>query len=300
MPAFDAVLHGLIDAGLVSRRSRQRLDSTHVLGLVGKISSLEMVRETMRVAVASGGEWGHQVLFQPFVVSSHPMKRLLRWTFNFSAVMSALLFVATCVFWERAHRGEDRLIFYRGEWGFSIISDRADMPDMWRGLPNLAVIRCAAVHYTLYSTRPSKVEFQTSVRSGIPFREPAFNMAELQNISFFIDMFDDPLYAHDPPRPARWYYGVRADSGEGIFNGLHNVGPDGRVPSDFRYHRAAICDWTLSLVSALAPALWLGRRLRARRRSRAGLCVCCGYDLRATRDRCPECGTVPTPATKPV
>jgi transposase len=31
--AFDAVLSGLVEAGLVSRRSKQRLDSTHVLGL---------------------------------------------------------------------------------------------------------------------------------------------------------------------------------------------------------------------------------------------------------------------------
>lgn len=49
--AFDAVLQGLRDAGLVSKRSRQRLDSTHVLGLVARLSLTELLRETLRLAL---------------------------------------------------------------------------------------------------------------------------------------------------------------------------------------------------------------------------------------------------------
>ena len=44
---------------------------------------------------------------------------------------------------------------------------------------------------------------------------------------------------------------------------------------------------------AVPPALWLVADVRGRRKHRAGLCARCGYDLRASPGRCPECGAEP-------
>jgi hypothetical protein len=54
--------------------------------------------------------------------------------------------------------------------------------------------------------------------------------------------------------------------------------------------------WFLAAATAAIPGARLSHRLRLRRR--LGLCARCGYDLRATPDRCPECGTV-KPAMAP-
>ena len=50
--------------------------------------------------------------------------------------------------------------------------------------------------------------------------------------------------------------------------------------------------WSALLLSLILPLARIGVHRHARRRARAGRCHTCGYDLRATPDRCPECGTV--------
>lgn len=48
----------------------------------------------------------------------------------------------------------------------------------------------------------------------------------------------------------------------------------------------------LCILAAVFPAWALRRDYLRRHRAKANLCLSCGYDLRASPTRCPECGTV--------
>jgi hypothetical protein len=65
----------------------------------------------------------------------------------------------------------------------------------------------------------------------------------------------------------------------------------GQFPSRIvRIRRVRFPWWAVAILLGLTAAVPLARLAVVRRRLARGLCLSCGYDLRASTGRCPECG----------
>ncbi|MFI5378855.1 MAG: SUMF1/EgtB/PvdO family nonheme iron enzyme [Tepidisphaerales bacterium] len=85
------------------------------------------------------------------------------------------------------------------------------------------------------------------------------------------------------PRWSRGGFNLKADSGQ-VAGGQRSPG------NRWSYRCIVVPHWTLFLLLAWAPALRLRQRWIRRQRRKRGLCLNCGYDVRASGEVCSECG----------
>lgn len=186
-------------------------------------------------------------------------RRFRRRLANLLTVLSAVLCVATAAMWVRGTRAVDVV-----RWAPT--RRAADAPGARHHYFHLTfgVGAVRFLHVSLHGTygRPPK--------PGFRFHSPAIS-----------------------PADQRSYFGLMAQA-DAKYELLGFACVSGRLKA--RVHRArmiAVPFWFLTLATAAAPALRVRTMLRRRHRRRAGLCAACGYDLRGSPDRCPECGAAP-------
>ena len=109
--------------------------------------------------------------------------------------------------------------------------------------------------------------------------------------SWTVMRYDDPRHAPRFVPRLHWNLGVPRLWTDHSGPNLWGVGGVSVVT-----RMAEVPFWTLAAPFAVLPLARVGRNFRAARRTRSGLCPACGYDLRATPGRCPECGTIAAPA----
>jgi len=108
------------------------------------------------------------------------------------------------------------------------------------------------------------------------------------------DTFRSKVYKWSVPDRWPWLWADRED-GVGLVGFYYEHRGPISGPGGMGWRTIAAPYWFLSALAMVVPVVWFRRRGRVG----AGLCAVCGYDLRATPDRCPECGTVPEQATRP-
>jgi hypothetical protein len=201
-------------------------------------------------------------------------RRLLGFMTGFSVVLLALLGTG----WVKSHWSEERLI----------LSQRASAESGNDGV-FIELLSTGGGLQLREVREPAAMYRARSANYDQPHRISAWVIRERPRAFMYFNSKSDGkyphFYAYTRPPANRW----NAWGFDAAYRPSWDWGPrKGGLT-----YLVAIPYWVACAMCLPLPLLWWRRQYGRRRlayRMREGLCLGCGYDLRASSDRCPECG----------
>jgi hypothetical protein len=206
------------------------------------------------------------------------MRRALRHLGTFCSAASLLLCAVVCVLWVRSSWVYDRALWshYRREAGGGAAADSVEVSSQ-KG-------RLWVTYGWGRLGRPGDLYWDEYYRQA----DATGGRQRLEIAHYAPDPMDGMFALNAGPDAGKSGWGpVRWQSwGQSL----------PAVPVAQHNMRVGVSHWVPALLLAVPPAWRGGRRIvrwrRRRTRLGAGLCIACGYDLRGSPGRCPECGEV--------
>lgn len=179
--------------------------------------------------------------------------------------MSLVLCVASVLLWLSSH-------WHDGSWNL-----RTHTPELGQRVYSI----CLSTGSVQFSKGLLAPDYVIAADIG-PGPSPHPNWQPITSLPRYMQPFP-------PPKPKvfsfTWEPYAHRLSAPGIFYDM-NFG--------WNYTSLTLSWWLIAALSAVIPLAWTARFMRSRRasqRPQGNLCHSCGYDLRASNERCPECGT---------
>jgi hypothetical protein len=203
----------------------------------------------------------------PFIrAGGRDMKRRV---FNVLAVVSLVLFVLTVSLWIRSYFVRDT--FFRESWN--------EGHELTSWTQNQLVIGSGACLFN-----PLVYRGPTYIGAGALTWRQAVQQEQRQRLPLRpfhrTDKIPSGFFTH-------WAFQLR-----------HSTSYIAGTKESTESYQFVVPFWSLAILWLIAPCIAYALHRKRRRQLNRGRCPTCGYDLRATPERCPECGAIPASANE--